>query len=455
MRGRRCAQPGRFPRGWLAGLWSLCVACALAMGMPARAAAPLVMTLDVRGAIGPAATEYLKQGYDKAASQGAALIVIRLDTPGGLASSMLDIVRDMLASSVPIAVYVAPSGARAASAGTYILYASHLAAMAPGTNVGASTPVEIGGGKSGEGEGKGQAQDASTRKAINDAASYIRGLAAIQGRNADWAEASVREAASVPAETALRDKVIEIVARDLDDLLAQADGRSVKLGGKPHVLALRDARVVAVEPGWRQRLLGVLTDPTIAYVLLLLGIYGLLFELASPGAMLPGILGATSLVLGLFALNLLPVNYAGASLVLLGMLLMAAEAFVTSFGVLGLGGAAVFLVGSLLMFDSGVPGYGLSLPVVITATLASAALLGIMLVAVVRAHRRRSVAGGDALIGRRGKVLEWSHGRGMVQVAGERWQARGDAALHPGDSVRVRGRDALTLAVEPDRTPFP
>jgi len=436
----------------LAGLCAMFAAWALGPAEAAPAPEPVVAILDVQGTIGPATSEYLEQGYRKAADLGAALIVIRLDTPGGLASSMGDIVRDILASPIPIAVYVAPSGARAASAGTYMLYASHLAAMAPGTNVGAATPVEFGG--KGE-EGEAGAGNAPARKAVNDAASYIRGLARIQGRNADWAEASVREAASIPADTALREKVIEIVARDLDDLLAQAQGRKVQLGGQPHAIQVRDARVVAVEPDWRNRLLGVLTDPNIAYVLLLLGIYGLLFELASPGAMLPGILGAMSLVLGLFALNLLPVNYAGASLVLLGMLLMAAEAFVTSFGVLGLGGAAVFLVGSLLMFDSGVPGYGLSLPVILTATVASAALLAVMLVAVVRAHRRRSVTGGDALLGRRGTVLTWSGGGGLVQIEGERWQARGAAGLHPGDAVRVRGRDALTLTVEPDRMPFP
>ncbi len=427
---------------------ALLVLAACLLAWPAaRAQAPpagrTALVLDVQGGIGPATAGYLRHALDAAATENAALIVLRIDTPGGLSSAMRDIIQDMLASPVPIVAYVASSGARAASAGTYILYASQLAAMAPGTNLGAATPVQLGGGEP-AGDGK---PDPETTKIVNDAVAYIRGLAELSGRNADWAEAAVREAASLTASAALERHVIEIVATDLDDLLAQADGRTVRLNGRDITLHTKGLAVREVEPGWRVRLLAAITDPNVAYILLLVGIYGIIFEFFAPGTALPGTAGAIALLVGLFALNLLPTDLAGTGLVLLGIALMVAEAFAPSFGALGIGGAIAFALGSLFMFED-VPGFSLSLPVVLAATAASLTLFGVMLTAVVRAHRRRTVSGDAVLLGAPGRVLSWSGGEGRVHVHGERWQARAAVPLAPGARIRVVGRDRLVLHVE-------
>ncbi|HEX2135463.1 MAG TPA: nodulation protein NfeD [Microvirga sp.] len=414
--------------------------------------------LDVRSTIGPATTEYLRQGFSAAAERNAALVILRMDTPGGLDSAMRDIIRDILASPIPVVTYVSPSGARAASAGTYILYASHLAAMAPGTNLGAATPVQLGGGRpfgggsdpeEGKTDGKKAPADPRMAKALNDAVAYIRGLAEIHGRNADWAERAVREAASLSASTALEQRVIEVIASDLEDLTAKAHGRVVRLGQQQVRLDTAGLSVTAVEPDWRARLLATITDPNIAYILLLVGIYGIIFEFMSPGTIFSGVIGAVCLLVGLFALNLLPINYAGISLIVLGIALMTAEAFAPSFGVLGIGGAVAFAVGSLFMFDGDVPGFTLSLPVVLTATAASAALLVLVFAAALRSHRRAVVTGNAALLGATGEVLRWSGDRGEVRVHGERWQARAAASLLPGQRVRVVARERLKLVVEP------
>lgn len=440
---------------------------ALLSGLPARAAttgeAPqhVAVVLEVKGAIGPAMSEYLHRGLETAAKRDAALVILRMDTPGGLATSMREIIQDILASPVPVVTYVSPSGARAASAGTYILYASQLAAMAPGTNLGAATPVSLGGGSQplpggGPDEAEKPGQDeaapanAETAKAVNDAVAYIRGLAALRGRNADWAEQAVRKAASLPATEALKQGVIEIVAPDLHSLLSQADGRRVEVAGKPVTLETKGLAVETVSPDWRTRLLGVITDPNIAYILLLVGLGGLVFEAAAPGAIFPGTIGAIALLTGLFALNLLPVSYAGVGLLLLGIGLLVTEAFVPSFGVLGIGGAAAFVLGSIFLFDTDAPGFTLSLPVIATATVVVAVLLAVVLAAVVRAHRRRVVSGEPAMIGASGEVLTWSGRHGQVHIYGERWRARSATSLAAGDPVRVTGRNGLTLTVESD-----
>ncbi|WP_137391797.1 NfeD family protein [Rhodoligotrophos defluvii] len=444
--------------------WSLLLLAAallfatLAVVDPARpqdsAAGRTAILLDVKGAIGPATTDYIAQGLATAADRNAAVVILRMDTPGGLASAMRDIIRDILASPVPVVVYVAPGGARAASAGTYILYASHLAAMAPGTNLGAATPVQLGGGQPfGRGEEDGEGEkgtgDPSTAKAVNDAVAFIRGLAELNDRNADWAEQAVREAASLPASAALDQGVIEIIATDLDDLLAKADGRTVRVSGNDVTLRTADLSIAAMEPGWRTRLLGIITNPNIAYILLLVGMYGIIFEFVSGGAIFPGVIGGISLILGLFALNLLPINYAGVALILLGVALMVAEVFAPSFGVLGIGGVTAFAIGSFFLFDE-VPGFQLSPAVVVTASLLSAILLVIVLAAAVRAHRRQVVSGSAAIIGAKGEVRAWSHASGLVHIAGEQWQARASKPLSPGQKIRVTGRDGLTLIVEPE-----
>ena len=435
-------------------VWTLLAAPVTAQ---TRAASGPVVALDLDGAVGPATRDYIAQGLAEAAERDAALVVIRMDTPGGLDSSTREIISDILDSPVPVAVFVTPAGARAASAGTYILYASHLAAMTPGAHLGAATPVQMGGSNplapdpgGGEGEDeKAAPQDAITAKVTNDAAAYIRSLAGLQERNAEWAEAAVRRAETLTAREALDQNVIELLARDMDDLLAQADGRTVSLDGEPFVLRTAGAPVVEIAPDWRARLLAIITNPNIAYLLMMVGVYGLLFEFMSPGAVGPGVVGAVCLVVGLFALNMLPVNYAGAALLLLGIGLLTAEALVPGVGVFGLGGVIALALGSILLFRDA-PGFRLS-PWVIFLTIAlSVGFFLIALRAAVRAARRKVVTGAASLIGAAGKVKSWGAGHGFVHAQGESWQARSEAPLIPGQAVRVTGRDGLTLLVEPD-----
>jgi membrane-bound serine protease (ClpP class) len=415
-------------------------------------AARSVLVLDIKGAIGPGVTDYVRDGLAEAQRREAALVVLRMDTPGGLASSMRDIVMAMLSSPVPVAAFVAPAGARAASAGTYIVYASHLAAMAPSTHLGAATPVSLGGGFAPPRDGKdeGTARSATENKAVNDAVASIRALARLRERDPGFAERAVREAATLTATEAREQNVIEILAVDLADLLRQADGRRVRVQEREVVLALAGATPVALEPDWRARFLSVITDPNIAYILLLAGLYGLLFEVVSPGAVFPGVAGGIALLAGLYALNLLPVSYAGAGLLLLGVALMTAEAFLPSFGVLGIGGIVAFALGSVFLFPAEVPAFRLSPAVIAAATAASAAFLVLALGAAWRAHRRGVATGDAVLIGGTGQVLSWEDGEGAVQVHGERWHARSDASLHPGQRVRIARRDDLTLVVEPE-----
>lgn len=421
--------------------------------------------LTIDGAIGPASSDYFRRGLERAREAGAVAVILQMDTPGGLDTSMREIIRAILASPIPVLSYVAPGGARAASAGTYILYASHVAAMAPGTNLGAATPVQIGGGgglpmpggedspgsrdeTSGSGDEPPRGGSASEAKALNDAIAYIRALAALHGRNADWAEAAVRDAASLSSESALQAGVIDYVATSVKDLLQQAHGREVRIGEAMLQLDSADLQVVAHDPDWRARMLGVITNPNLALILVMVGIYGLIFEFMNPGALVPGTIGAISLLLGLYALSALPVNYVGVLLVLLGIALMVAEAFSPSFGVLGLGGAVSFVFGAMLLFDETSPGYRLSMSLVAGVALASLAVTLLIVRMALKARRMRAVTGQQALLDVIGEVLEWQQGRGRVFAAGERWLARGPATLVPGQAVRITSVRGLQLDVQ-------
>ncbi len=489
--------------------------------------AAVVLTLD--GAVSPASADYLVRGIERAAEEGASVIVLQMDTPGGLDTSMREIVRAILSSPVPVLGFVAPGGARAASAGTYILYACHVAAMAPGTNLGAATPVAIGGGMpfgGGDEEGKrrepargewisgdighrmagqevgraiGQAagrisdplrigttastpKEAAKRstsgqgatgpgsaagekrdkepsspshepssameaKSINDAVAWIRSLAEMRGRNADWAEQAVREAASLSARQALAHNVIDLIATDINDLLAQVDGRSVTIAGQTAELHTQDLVLRSIEPDWRTRLLSVLANPSLALILMSIGFYGLIFEFMHPGALYPGTIGAICLLLGLYALSVLPVNYAGVGLVMLGLVLMIAEAFTPSAGIAAVTGAAAFVLGATILVDTDLPGFGVPWTSIITIVAASLAFSLLVLRMLWHARRRPALTGGHGMIGELATVLEWDNGRGRVLAAGERWQAEGPAALPPGQRVRVVGVDGLVLRV--------
>ncbi|MER9999322.1 nodulation protein NfeD [Mesorhizobium sp. M0051] len=417
----------------------------------------LALRVEMDGAIGPASARQLKEALAEAAERHAEVLILEIDTPGGLVTSMREMIADILASPVPVIGYVAPAGAHAASAGTYILYATHVAAMAPGTNLGAATPVELGGlpslpggGDQDKGDQKNAtgapAGDAMMSKVTNDAVALIRSLAELRGRNADWGEKAVREAASLSADAALQAHVVDLVAHDTAELLQLADGRMVEAAGKKRVLATKDLPVETLEPGWLIRLLAVITDPNIAVILMLAGFYGLVFEFTSPGAVAPGVIGTICLLLGLYALNLLPISYAGLALMLLGIAFLVIEAFNPTV-VLGLGGVAAFLLGAAMLLKVEGPGFEMSWAVIGTAaalTLGLALLAGSYLWA---ARKRLPRVGAQAMHGLPAKILDWSGNEGHVLAQGERWRAKGDEPLAPGDSVEVADVSGLMLTV--------
>ena len=454
-----------------------------------------VMLLQLQGAIGPATSDFVTRGIEAAEAANATLMVLEMDTPGGLDTAMREIIQAILASSVPVATYVSPQGARAASAGTYILYASHIAAMAPATNLGAATPVAIGGpapaapadpaeeaeetddvdesddddgDENDESTSDDEAADededeseaapidaipqpstASERKAINDAVAYIRGLAELRDRNADWAEDAVRAAESLSSRTALEMNVIDLIAENLADLLQQLDGWELEIDGREIELDTTGLIYERFEPDWRTRLLEVISNPTVAYMLMLLGIYGLLFEGYNPGAIVPGVVGAIALLLALFSFQVLPVNYAGLALIVLGVILMVSEFLVPSFGALGMGGIAAFVFGSVILIDSDIPGFGVSIPLIATIALSGAlAMLGLVWFAV-KSRDRPVVSGAEEMSGARAEALRDFETRGPVWVHGERWTARTDTPVTAGQLLEVVGVEGLTLHVRP------
>jgi membrane-bound serine protease (ClpP class) len=445
---------------------------------------PHAVVLELDGAVGPASSDYIQRGIEQAEASGAQLVILRMDTPGGLDTAMRDIISRILSSRVPIATFVAPPGSRAASAGTYIMYASHVAVMAPATNLGSATPVSImpggiGGGEppddsdgakkrpdsdeSPEGEQTEEsasdepgAEDdppamrtAMERKVINDAVAYIKGLARLRGRNEKWAEAAVRSAVNLTAEDALEQGVIDLMAKDIEDLLAQIDGRKVETQSGEVTLDTKDLSIQIIEPDWRTRLLAIITNPNVAYLLLLLGMYGLFFELSNPGSLFPGVLGAISLLLALYAFNVLPVNYAGLALILLGLGFMVGEMFMPSFGILGIGGGVAFVVGSLILMETEVEAFQISLPLIIAVTASTAAFVFTLITLALRQRRKPVVSGREQMIGDIGEASADFSVSGTIHIHGESWSARTERPVHKGQRVKVLDMDGLTLVVEP------
>lgn len=402
-----------------------------------------VHLLKISGIVNPVMAEFISREIGVATREGADALVIELDTPGGLDLAMRDIVKAVMASSVPVVVYVAPSGARAASAGVFITLSAHVAAMAPGTNIGAAHPVAL---------GRGQGMDKTMEeKVVNDAVAYIRGIASKRGRNADWAEKAVRESVSITAEEALKLGVIDLIAKDLEGLLKAIDGRKVDTVLGEKVLDVKDAEVITREMGWRLKILDTISNPNVAYILMMIGLAGLYFELSNPGAILPGVIGVISLILAFYAFQTLPVNYAGVLLVLLAVILFIMELYITSYGLLTLGGIVSLALGSLMLFESPFPYLRVSLSVLLPTLISISLFFIVAIWLAVKARLSKPITGMEGLIGEEGMAETDLTPEGKVFVHGELWDAMGEESIRKGERVKVKGIKGLRIIVEKER----
>ncbi len=429
----------------------------------AQSSGKVARVLEINGPIGPPLADYIEKEMREARTDNIDLIILEMDTPGGLDTSMRRIIKEILSSSIPVASYVSPSGARAASAGTYILYASHIAAMAPGTNLGAATPVQIGGSSPLPNLGDEDAdkdeeedetptmsnQDSMRAKVINDASAYIKGLAEMRKRNQEWAVKAVRQAASLSATDAAEQNIVDFVAVNLSDLIGQSNGRTVKIEGEDYVVEVEGVTLERAEPDWATRILSAITDPNVAFLLMTIGFYGLFFELANPGSIMPGTFGLVALIMGLYALSVLPVSLAGAALLLLGIALMIGEAFAPSFGALGISGLAAFALGATMLFDTEAPGFTLDWQVIVATTIATGIFVATVIIFALGAQTKRVVTGRRHMMRQPGVIDSWDGNYGWMIVDGERWRATCDWVLEPGRSVKIVSIDGLTLKVKP------
>ncbi|OGO94550.1 MAG: serine protease [Coxiella sp. RIFCSPHIGHO2_12_FULL_42_15] len=438
-----------------AWILALCL-CVLLSLFAQKKPVSIAAQLSIHGGIGPATADFVHRSFAKAHELRAKLIILQVDTPGGLSKSMRDIVQDILSASIPVIVYVAPSGARAASAGTYILYAATVAAMAPGTNLGAATPISMGNPimptEKDEEKSKNQktkSSETSEQKAINDARAYLRSLAQFRRRNVKWAEEAVTKSESLSADEALKMNVINVIAKDVSDLLQKINGMVVDVRGQSQRISSSDLTVQTIEPDWRTRFLAVITDPSVAYLLLIIGFYGIFFELLNPGFVAPGVIGAICLIVGLYALALLPINYAGLALLLLGIAFMIAEAFLPSFGIVGIGGVISFVMGSVFLIKVEYGGFGLPIYLIATVTVVTIIFLIVILNLALRSHKRPIVSGREQLIGKEAHVQVDREGRLWILIEGERWQCKCQQKLTTGQCVKIVRLEGLFLRVEP------
>lgn len=436
---------------------SLLLACISALGFAASTndesnSSGIAVLIEMKGTIGPATQDYIKKGLERAEAEKAAVVILQLNTPGGLVSATRDIVQDIISSPIPVITYVAPGGAHAASAGTYILYASHIAAMAPGTNMGAATPVSLSPSTPApankEGDETKATKNTQLQKAENDAAAYLQSLAELRGRNVAWTQKAVKESDSISAQTALKENVIDFVASNLEEVLEKANGITVNVLGKDQVLDTKNLTIVVAAPDWRSKFLMTITNPNIAYLLLLAGIYGLFFEFMNPGFGVPGVLGAISLLLALYAFQLLPVNYAALALILLGIAFLVGEAMLPS-GILAGGGIVSFIFGSIMLFDQDMPGFDIALSLILGIAIATTAFFVLVVHIFVKSKFRPIVCGDEQLASSVGKITKVDKNITWMRLRGEMWQVKSDQPLQKDQKVIVIRREGLVLCVKP------